>query len=200
MAQMARPPSSLPQLGAEVDVAAWLSKALHVLPLNTVEASPPVALRAAHSTRPPPSEAQLTAEASDPFTLTSTLHAVPLNVVATMPPFDARTAQTTWPLPSFTQLGAELIAPASFFHPAHVEPLNWFTRSVLVKPLAAHTACPPLVAAQDTSEFTVVDPMDTNEPHAAMAGYAWTSSNSKIRETAKRIFMFEFSSVDNFES
>ena len=59
MAQTTRPASSLPQPGAEVEVADWLSKALHAVPLNTLEVSPPVALRAAHSTRPPPSDQPL---------------------------------------------------------------------------------------------------------------------------------------------
>ena len=51
---MTRPASSLPHPGAEVVVAAWLANALHAVPLNTLEVSPPVELRAAHNTRPPP--------------------------------------------------------------------------------------------------------------------------------------------------
>ena len=121
-----------------MSVAGWLSKLLQIVPLNTLEASPPDALRAAHNTRPLPSVAQLGPVASDPFIFASIPQVVPLKTLVTIPPFEARAAQTACPVPVLAQLGAELIPPASFVQPVQVEPLNAFTTRLLVNPLAAH--------------------------------------------------------------
>jgi hypothetical protein len=41
------------------------------------------------------------------------------------------------------------------------------------------------------SEFTIVEPIETNEPHAAKAGRACMSEESRVRKTAIRTFMFD---------
>ena len=98
--QTTRPASSLAQPGAEVVLAAWLVKAPHAVPLNTLEVRPPLALRAAHRTRPPPSVAQLGPDANEPVTRASVLHTLPLKMLYESPPLLERAAQTTCPLPS----------------------------------------------------------------------------------------------------
>jgi hypothetical protein len=102
----------------------------------------------------------------------------------------ARAAQTTWPLPSGAQLGAEVMTPARLFQPAQDVPLNWFTSIMFVKPRAAQIAPPPERGAQDGSELTALVPIETNEPQVAIAGCGRASTNSRVRETAKRTFMF----------
>src|SRR5438270_460188 len=81
MAQITPPASSLVQPGAEVVLAARIANALHLVPLKTLNAIPPVTARAAHSTLPGASVAQLGPEVSVPATIVLALHVVPLNVV-----------------------------------------------------------------------------------------------------------------------
>jgi hypothetical protein len=85
------------------------------------------------------------------------------------------------------------MTPGRFFHPDQVVPLKLSTNIEFVRLRAAQTAAPLVSGAHDGSELTVFVPSETNEPQAAIAGYACAKRNSKITKVVNRAFMVEFS-------
>src|SRR5208283_4497485 len=138
--------------------------------LYTIQARPPKAFRAAHSTFPALYSAQDGAEYSVAFNSVGVLQAAPLKIAFSNPPSAAVAAQSTLPAPSPVQLGIELTAPVRLFQAPQVVPLNSLTVMADSALRAAQTTCPVEMAAQDGLPTpSVPAPVDFNLLQLAQA-------------------------------